>query len=88
MGEWYNPDDTIVPRGTSSLGFFRTGSTEQVRLNRMPDVISPVGAYECRIPDSNGVEQVAVINIQLCKYIVLLFEGCVTTFFKYSSVNN
>ena len=67
-GEWYDPDGRIIPRGSSTITFFRTGSTRQVRLNRSPNIMPPVGAYECRVPDSNGVEQAASINIQLSKY--------------------
>ena len=66
-GDWYFPDGTQVLRGTASGNFGRTGSTHQVRLNRLSSVFEPVGAYECRVPDSNGVEQVAVVNIQLSK---------------------
>ena len=68
VGFWYDPDGTQVPRGNNMGPFFRTGSAQQVRLSRMSGVIGPVGAYECRVPDSNGVEQVAFINIQLSKY--------------------
>ena len=67
VGEWYNPDGNVIPRGSSTITFFRTGSTRQVRLNRSPNVMPPVGRYECRVPGSNGMEQVAVINIQQCK---------------------
>ena len=67
VGEWYFPDDTEILRGANTGPFFKTRSTHQVRLGRMSGVMEPVGAYECRVPDSSGVEQVAVINIQLSK---------------------
>ena len=66
-GEWFFPDGTIVPRGNGAGPFFRTGSTQQVRLSRMPGVMEPLGEYQCRVADGNRVEQVAMayINIQL-----------------------
>ena len=77
MGEWYHPDGTIVPRGSNIVGFFRTGSTKQVRLSRMSSVIPPVGAYECRVPDNSGVEQVAVVDIQLSEcYHCIMLTAC------------
>ena len=66
-GFWYDPDGAQVPRGMGPL--FRTGSTQQVRLNRMSGIMGPVGEYECRVPLPNEMEetQVASINIQLGK---------------------
>ena len=70
LGEWSFPDGTIVPRGRNpgnSL-FTRTGSTQQVRLNRLsPTAMGPLGEYECRVPDSNGVLQTASITVVLSK---------------------
>ena len=72
-GDWYFPDGSMVPRGTGSGNFGRTGSTHQIRLNRLSNVMHPVGAYECRVPASNGVEQVAVANIQLSKSYTFIY---------------
>ena len=71
VGDWYFPDGTAVTRGTNTGPIFRTSSAEQVRLGRMSGVVEPLGAYECRVPDSSGVLQVAVINIQLSKWLYL-----------------
>ena len=71
MGEWFFPNDTMVPRANTnpeSFVFTRTGSTQQVRLNqRFMSDLEPVGVYECRVPDSNGVLQTANITIALSK---------------------
>ena len=75
VGYWYFPDGSQVPRGNNAGPFFRTGSTQQVRLGRMSGVMAPLGAYECRVPDSNGVEQVAAINIQLSKCFLEMYES-------------
>ena len=73
VGFWYDPDGAQIPRGADAGPLYRTGSTEQVRLSRMSgSVMGPLGAYECRVPDSDGMEQVAVIYIQSSK---LFFFG-------------
>ena len=62
VGVWYFPDGTIVPRGgyPGDSAFTRTGSNQQVRLNRRFDTaLEPVGEYQCRVPD--GVEQVTEV---------------------------
>ena len=65
VGEWFYPNGTIVIRNSGSFTapFTRSGSTHQVRLNRRFGASGPVGRYECRVPDSNGVEQVGVIHL-------------------------
>ena len=78
VGEWYFPDGTIVPRGNNpgDSAFTRTGSTQQVRLNRRFDnAVEPVGEFECRVPDINGVEQVASITLAHSKLRVIDFRG-------------
>ena len=72
LGDWFFPNGTQVRRGNGAGLFFRTGSAQQVRLNRMSDIMAPVGAYECRVPDSNGVEQVAVMIILLSECFVFV----------------
>jgi len=66
VGEWYFPNGTIVPRQSNPGGsaFTRSGSTQQVRLNRIDsDATSPTGEFECRVPDSSRVMQNATIII-------------------------
>ena len=75
VGDWYFPHGTKIPRGANIGNFFRTGSVQQVRLSRMSHVMAPVGAYECRVPDSSGVVQVPwaslkyTIKYVLCSYM-------------------
>ena len=52
VGDWYFPNGTRVNRGNGAGPFFRTPSTYQVRLGRKSGVMGPVGAYECRVPDT------------------------------------
>ena len=75
IGEWFYPDGSIVPRhanihgpdGTDLSNISRSGFTHQVRLNRHhEEAFSPAGVYECRVPDSNGVLQVAPIILSKC----------------------
>ena len=77
VGEWHFPDGTIVPRngnpGDSLIT--RTGSTQQVRLNRIsPTALEPLGEYECRVNDSNGTIKKAVITIRPGKTVVHKFS--------------
>ena len=53
VGEWYFPNDAIVPRNSVAQtgDFTRTGFTHQVRLNRRNSATSPTGTYKCRVPD-------------------------------------
>ena len=45
-----------------TANFSRSGFTHQVRLNRHHlEAFSPNGVFECRVPDSNGVLQIAPI---------------------------
>lgn len=64
VGEWFFPNGTMLPRYLSSYAMVRSGYTQQVRLNRkLSHVMGPIGEYQCRVPDSTGVEQVASIHI-------------------------
>ena len=70
VGEWFFPNGDMVPRASNpgDSNFTRSASAQQVRLNRrVPDAVQPVGEYECRVPDGNGVEQTAAITIALGK---------------------
>lgn len=67
VGEWYFPDGTIIPRKSSarSANFTRSGSSQQVRLNRNNSAIIPNGVYECRVPSMNGsVDIIASITLK------------------------
>ena len=56
VGKWHFPDGTIVPRYSvdPNADFSRSGFTQQVRLNRRNNAMSPTGAYECRVPPLGG----------------------------------
>ena len=65
VGEWYLPDGTLVPRfGRAPYAdFSRHGYTQQVRLNRRNNAMTPTGTFECRVPDGSGVLQSAFITL-------------------------
>ena len=52
VGDWYSPDGTLVPRGSTSneLKLSRIGYTHQVRLARSPYSTPPPGVYTCIVP--------------------------------------
>ena len=66
-GDWFFPDGTIVPASSANreADFTRTGYTQQVRLNRRNDAMTPTGAFECRVLDGDGVTQIASITLGL-----------------------
>ena len=71
VGEWFFPNGTMVPRMSNNTGgfvFVMSAFTQEVRLNqRFPSDLEPVGEYECRVPDSGGMERRATIRIALGK---------------------
>ena len=74
VGEWFFPNGTMVPRARNPGNsiFARSGSTQQVRLNRLAYTPKePLGEYECRVPDSSGMVQTAAITIALGKFCLL-----------------
>ena len=66
-GDWFFPDGTIVPPSSANreADFTRTGYTQQVRLNRRNDAMTPTGTFECRVLDGAGVTQSASIALAL-----------------------
>ena len=57
-GDWYFPDGGgIVPvnGGNEGLDFTRSGFTQQVRLNRRNDAVTPTGVFECRVLDGDDM---------------------------------
>lgn len=70
VGEWFFPDGSMVPRGSSpgDSAFTRTGSYQQVRLNRrFSNATEPNGTYECRVPFDIGSERYATITLTVGK---------------------
>ena len=64
VGEWYFPNGTMVPRNRDDplADFTRSGFLHQVWLNRRNNAMSPTGAYECRVPDTNASQE-GVVNV-------------------------
>ncbi len=59
VGEWFFPpvgsaDGVIVPRNSVGGPITRSGFTQQVRLNRNTDTLTPTGEYTCMVPDETG----------------------------------
>ena len=75
LGEWYFPNDTIVPRSRDNPNddFIRTGWTLEVRLNRMNNAMTPLGTYTCVVPDMNSaMNHTATIIISGEHLVVIL----------------
>ena len=49
-GEWYLPDGTRI-LNTLDANFYRTRYTQQVRLSRRNDAMSPTGVFTCKVPN-------------------------------------
>ena len=61
-GEWLSTDGTRILN--TDTNFYRTRHTQQVRLNRRNNVMSPIGVFICVIPDIDStINHTASINI-------------------------
>ena len=65
IGHWYYPNGTTVNSGSSGRGqnFTRYLYRHQVRLASQGVPEGPLGVYTCEIPDGNGRNIAANINI-------------------------
>lgn len=54
-GEFYYPNGNKVPILNRQDGFYRDRGDGYIRLNRLSGVLSPVGTFQCEIPNSAGV---------------------------------
>lgn len=67
VGEWFFPNGTMVPRnnGSRRAQFTRSGYTEQIRLNRRRNILSPTGDFTCKVPDqlTSSIYHEAVIRL-------------------------
>jgi hypothetical protein len=55
VGEWFFPDNTMIPRGRNALSdsiFIRTASAQQVLLNRRLNT-DMFGSYTCTVPNES-----------------------------------
>jgi hypothetical protein len=68
VGEWFNPDGNLFPRfgAAPNADFSRSGSAQQVRLNRRNNAMSPTGLFDCRVPPMGpGGGALVVANITI-----------------------
>ena len=64
LGEWYQPNGTLVQGTASTTAFYRTrGANGEVSLNRPSDVESPTGQFCCEVPDATSTNQTLCVNI-------------------------
>ena len=64
LGEWYFPDDSLVPDGTvPSRDIFRNRGASVVRLNRRNNAQSPTGVYRCEMPVASGTNQNIFVGV-------------------------
>ena len=89
MGEWFFPSDgggigTMVPRNRAGGPITRSGFTQQARLNRNTDTLTPTGEYTCMVPDETGTvtasESITLIAGKYTKhaYIASLLYNAIT----------
>ena len=69
VGEWFFPNGSMVPRYSYSDNYYgdftRSGFSQQVRLNRRNNAITPFGVYTCRVPDGRNSSVIHSANISL-----------------------
>ena len=66
-GEWYLPDGTMIIN-TPDINFSRTRYTQQVRLIRRNNAMSPTGVFTCEVPNDvdSTMPYTATITISKC----------------------
>ena len=69
-GEWYHPDGTRIPPNVLDANFYRTRYTQQVRLNRRNDAMSPTGVFTCEVPNDGDSTMLYTATITVGEYIV------------------
>ena len=62
-GEFYYPNGIKVPIAKQQQGFYRNRGEKVIRLNRRDGTTSPIGKYQCEIPDANGLMQNVYITL-------------------------
>ena len=57
-GEWFFSDESIVPRRAPGALIYRTGFTQQVRLNFASSLTlaDQLGTYTCEVPNEGGTQ--------------------------------
>ena len=65
-GEWYLHDSTRIVNNPNN-NFYKTRYTQQVRLNRKNNAMSPTGVFTCEVPNmANTMNHTATIRIGEC----------------------
>lgn len=62
-GEFFYPNGTVIPIRKAGHGFYRDRGEGEIRLNRLEEVMLPVGKFRCEIPDANGDVQSLYITL-------------------------
>ena len=72
-GDWYLPDETRIIN-TPDTDFYRTRYTEQVRLNRRNDAMSPTGVFTCEVPNDGDSTMpfTATVTIGECNSLAII----------------
>jgi hypothetical protein len=71
VGDWFFPDNTMIPRGRDALPdsvFIRTASAQQVVLNRRLNT-DMFGSYMCTVPGVNNTASISA-RITLSKLLI------------------
>ena len=61
LGDWYYPNDTVVPNQGDGWDFYRLRDQSVVYMNRRRG--GEDGIYHCEIPDATGVDQTIYIGV-------------------------
>ena len=72
-GDWYFPNGTVVlgNNGNEGLDFTRSGYTQQVRLNRRNDAMTPTGVFECRVNDTVVASASITLTTGVCLFVCM-----------------
>jgi hypothetical protein len=73
LGEWYQPNGSLVQGTSSTTTFYRTrGDNGEVSLNRPSGVESSTGRFCCEVPDATSKNQTLCVNFGMLHIIVYL----------------
>ena len=62
-GAWFNPDESEVSSGTSSVGFRRNRGSMVVRLYRNTGTTAVEGIYYCQIEDDTNMVHIVSVGL-------------------------
>ena len=61
LGDWYYPNDTVVPNQGDGWDFYRLRGQSVIYMNRRRGGLD--GIYRCEIPDTTGVNQAIYMGV-------------------------